>query len=163
MVFLLCTFSHDISGRSDWQRSHRTSCRLFSCVYLYVTFQNISSYILQAKGFSPVSIFSWHFWSVWLKKVSLHIPHTNGFSPVHIFSWCFWSVRLTDLVAHPAGFFPVCLITWHFIIFHRTSCRQRAFLLLCVSSCDISECLVAHPAGKWLFSFVYLRLIFQNV
>ena len=72
LVFLLCTFSHDISGQSDWQRSHRTSCRLFSCVYLHVTFQNISSYILQAKGFSPVSIFSWHFWLVWLKKVSSH-------------------------------------------------------------------------------------------
>ena len=141
MVFLLCTFSHDISGRSDWQRSHRTSCRLFSCVYLHMTFQNISSYILQAKGFSPVSIFSWHFWSVWLKKVSLHIPHTNGFSPVHIFSWRFWSVRLTKILSH----------------------ILQAFLL-CVSLLDISEFFIAHPAGKGLFScYVYLLVTFQNV
>ena len=44
----------------------------------------------------------------------------------------------------------------------RTSCRQRAFLL-CVSSHEVSECLVAHPAGKGLFSCVYLLVMFQNV
>ena len=40
-----------------------------------------------------------------------------------------------------------------------TSCRQRAFLL-CVSSHDVSECLVTHPAGKGLLSCVYLRMTF---
>ena len=42
------------------------------------------------------------------------------------------------------------------------SCRHRAFLL-CISSHDVSECLVAHPAGKGLFSCVYLLMMFQNV
>ena len=38
----------------------------------------------------------------------------------------------------------------------------KAFLL-CVSSLDISEFLIAHPAGKGLFSYVYLLVTFQNV
>ena len=43
-----------------------------------------------------------------------------------------------------------------------TSCRQRGFLL-CVSSSDISECLLVHPGDKWPFFCVYLLVMFQNV
>ena len=110
------------------------------CVYLHVKFQNISSHILQAKGFSPVCIFAWHFRSVWLKKVLLHIPHGNGFSLVHIFSWHFWSVQLTKISSH----------------------ILQAFLLCVSSLITISEFLATHPAGKGLFSCVYLLLMFQN-
>ena len=111
--------------------------QLFFCFYLLMILQNVSSHILQAKGFYPVCIFAWNFWLFRLTKVSLHIPQAKGFS-------------------------PVCIFSWHFRMSLGTSCRQMAFLL-CVSSHDVSGCLWRHPAGKELFSRVFLRLTFQNV
>ena len=60
------------------------------------------------------------------------------------------------------SFSPVCLFSWYFRMSLGTSGRLMAFLL-CVSSCDVSECLVTHPAGKGLLSCVYLRMKFRVV
>ena len=137
-AFLLCVPSRDIP---EYLVTHPAGIGLFSCVYLFLTFL--------------VSLIE--------KCLVTHTTYIWFFSCAHFLMTFLVGLIDKDLVAHPAGFSPVCLITWHFRIFHRTSCRQRAFLLLCVSSFDISECLVAHPVGKGLFSFLYLCLIFQNV
>ena len=99
--FLLCVSSSDIS---ECLLVHPGEKWLFFCVYLLVMFQKVLSHILQAKSFSLVSFFA-----------------------------------------------------WHFKMFHHTSCRHRIFLL-CVSSHDVSEYLVAHPTGKGLSTCVYLRM-----
>ena len=124
MVFLLCTFSHDVSGRSDWQRSCCTSCRLFSCVSHYLTFQNFSSHILQTKGFSPAMCIFF----LTFQNVLWHILQEKGFS-------------------------AMCTFAKYFKMSNCNSCRHRAFLL-CVSSHDVSKCLVAHPASIELFSSI---------
>ena len=110
MVFLLCTFSHDISGQSGLQRSRRTSSKVF---LLRVSLPDISKCVVTHPA--GIDLLSCVYLLMKFQNVLSHILQANGFSPV------------------------------------------------CIFYSDVSECVLAHPTGKWLFFCVYLRLMFQNV
>ena len=174
-------FSWVYSSHNIYRMFLDTSFRQMSflpCVsYRDVSECLFAHHILQAKGFSPVCIFTWHF------KMSRHTSYTQiAFLPcvsshdilkclvTHLGDkWIFFCVYLLMTfqgvsrdILQAKSFSHVCLFSWYFRMSLGTSGRQMAFLL-CVSSCDVSECLVTHPTGKGVFSFVYLLLMFQNV
>ena len=133
--------------------SRRTSCRLFSYVYLLVTFRKVLWHILQENGFSPLCIFAY------ISKCLIATPAGIG-----LFSCVYLLMMFQNVLSHIlwAKGFLLCLSSWCFQMSRRTSCKHWAFLLF-VSSHDVSECLISYPADKGLSSCMYLGMTFLVV
>ena len=125
-----------------------------------------------ANGFSRVCIFSWRFWLFRLTKISSHILQAfllcvslldiSEFFIAHPAGWGLFSCYVYLLVTfqnvlwhilQEKGFSAMCTFAKYFKMSNCNSCRHRAFIL-CVSSHDVSKCLVAHPASIELFSSI---------
>ena len=140
-------------------------------MYLLMTFQNVSWYILKANVFFSMCIFSWRF-RMYLEtscrqRAFLLCVSSRDISEcllVHPWGkWLFFCVyllvmfqKISSHILQAKGFFPLCIFPWLFKISRRTSCRHRDFIL-CVSSNDVSEWIVPLPAGKGLLSCVSLH------
>ena len=88
-------------------------------------------------------LFSCVYLLMMFQNVLSHILQAKGFYPVCIFAQHFWSIWLKKVSSHipqAKGFSPVCILLITF-----------------------TECSLTHPSGKWLFSLVYLIVMFQNV